>query len=271
MQSFSAQDSANHPAIPPYSSNIRPALTSFADEVSATVARLFAYVGVLALFGILGLHAWDQLQLELAADPLPATGWSLADRSWPAFSLSPRDISDKSEKSDTYVVIRHPLGGRKDIFRWSGTAEKAAAELEIYRPGAEYGPESSERAGLAARMLAGGVDLEQAGVIESKFGNVALLRQPGREGPGSCLGFFKRIDDPALQISGFSCRGDSLAGRRAAIDCMLNRLMLLTAGNEPKLAEYFARAELRRSGCAAATASTDWMTEAANPQLRGAF
>jgi len=268
MQSFSANDHA----IPPYSGSIRPALTSFADEVCATVARLFAYVGVLMLFGILGLHAWDRLQVDLAAEPAPEAGWSVADHSSPAFALSPRDASDKYQKSDTYVVLRHPADGRKDIFRWSGTGERPVGELEIYRPGGEYGPASVALAELAARMLAPGAELEPAGVIESKFGSVALLRRVGgREGAGSCLGYFKRIDDPAVQISGWSCRGDSLPARRAEIDCALNRLMLLTAGNEPKLAEYFARAELNRSSCASATASADWLTDGANPRLRGAF
>jgi hypothetical protein len=103
MQSFSAQD----PAIPPYSSNISPALTNFADEVCATVARLFVYVGVLMLFGILGLHGWERLRADLAAGP------------------------DKSERSDSYTILRHPLGGRKDIFRWPGTGEKPIAGLEI--------------------------------------------------------------------------------------------------------------------------------------------
>ncbi len=272
MQSFSAQDPVNHPANPPYSSNIRPALTNFADEVCATVARLFVYVGVLMLFGILGLHGWDRLRVDLAAEPAPEAGWSVADHSRPAFALSPQDISDNYDKSDAYVMLRHPSGGRKDIFRWSGRGERPAGELEIYRPGSEFGPASVARAELAARMLAAGAELESAGVIEGKFGGVALLRQAGgHEGAGSCLGYFKRIDDPALQISGWSCQGDSLPARRAVIDCVLNRLMLLTAGNEPKLAEYFARAELDRSSCASATASADWLTDAANPRLRGAF
>ena len=42
-----------------------------------------------------------------------------------------------------------------------------------------------------------------------------------------------------------------MPARRAAIGCMLNRLILLTAGNDPKLAELFARAELKRGSCAA--------------------
>jgi hypothetical protein len=116
--------------------------------------------------------------------------------------------------------------------------------------------------------------LEAAGVIESKFGTVALFRQAGAkdEAKDACLGFVKSIDDPGLKISGFSCHGDSLPARRAAVGCMLNRLILLTAGSEPKLAELFARAELRRTDCAAqgtSGASLDWVTSAENPHLRG--
>ena len=65
-----------------------------------------------------------------------------------------------------------------------------------------------------------------------------------------------------------------LPARRAAISCMLNRLTLLTAGNEPKLADLFARAELRRGSCAgpnAADGRADWVGSSENPQLRGAL
>jgi hypothetical protein len=56
--------------------------------------------------------------------------------------------------------------------------------------------------------------------------------------------------------------------------CILSRLMLLTAGNEPKLAELFARAELKRANravSATSTASANWVTAAENPRLRGAL
>lgn len=266
MQLFSAEESARSP----YPGKIHPKLTSFADEFCATLARLVAYVGVLALVGILGTQAWNELLIDLAADAPPPPGWSVADRSYPAFALSLPDVGDKSEKPDTYVILRHPGGGRKDVLRWSGPGERPAAELEIYRPGSEYGPISSARAELAARMAASGTVLEAAGVIESKFGDVALLRPAAeREGTGSCLGFLKRLDGPALQMSGWSCQDDSLPARRATINCMLSRLVLLTSGNDPKLAEVFASAELKRRACA--SGPTDWLTEAANPRLRGAF
>jgi hypothetical protein len=272
MRPFSAT-----PDTPQYHARIHPALTSFADECCATLARLIAYVGALALLGMVGVHLWDELPTAAAVEPAAKPGWSLASRSRPAFAVSSLYLSEKSE---TYEIFRHPEGGRKDVFHWGPQDEKPVVELEIYRPGDEFNPsEALLEAEIAVRMDAGGGrELEPAGVVDSKFGPVTLLRltnDPG--GAKSCLGFLKRLGlkrlgDAALQISGWSCQGSGLAVRRAAIGCMLNHLTLLSAGNEPKLAALFARAELKRSGCATAAApavSTDWLMGAENPRLRG--
>ena len=262
MQSFLAS-----PANSYYANRIHPALTSIADECCGMLARLIAYVGTLALLAIVGVHLWDRL--PDFADPGPAAqaGWSVASRSHPAFAISQIDSPDKTE---TYEILRHPAGGRKDVLRWGPAGVWPLAELEIYRFGTEMGQSDTVTADLAARMGAKGPsDLEAAGVIDSKFGHVTLLRLA--DGARSCLGFIRRIDEPGLQISGWSCQSETVPARRAAISCMLNRLVLLTAANDPKLAELFARAELRRSICASATAavSADWVTAAQNPLLRG--
>lgn len=259
-------------AHPSYQSRIHPALTSFADECCGTLAGLIAYVGTLALVAIVGIHLWDELPAGEANEPPAKAGWSLTERSQPAFAVSQ---FDSSEKTETYEIFRHPQGGRRDVIRWAARdarqGEKPVAELEIYRPGGEFSQPEPAFAEIAARMDPKGArELEAAGVIDSKFGPVTLLRHPGDA--GSCLGFLKRLDDPSLQISGWSCQGDALPAQRAAVGCMLNRLILLTAGNGPKLAELFARAELRRTNCAATSPSApsaDWVTSAGNPLLRG--
>jgi len=268
MRSFRA-----NPANSYYPTRIHPALSSFADECCGMLARLVAYVGTLALLAIVGVHLWDQLPDSVALEPAAKAGWSAAARAYPAFAVSQFDLLGKTE---TYEIFRHSEGGRKHVFRWSAQGEKPVAELEIYRPGAEFdrsGPASAE---MTARMEPqGGRDLEAAGIIDSKFGTVTLLRLAGDVGGArSCLGFMKRLDEPDLRISGWSCQGDALPARRAAISCMLSRLVLLTAANDPKLAELFARAELKRGSCtasAAAAASADWVTGAENPSLRGTF
>jgi hypothetical protein len=195
----------------------------------------------------------------------------LAQRSRPAFAVG---SLDPPEKSESYEILRHPAGGRKDIFHWSPPGEKPVAELEIYRPGSEFDRSEPMVAGLAARMTEGAhPELEAAGVIESKFGTIALFRRPGRFDPAkSCLGFTRRFGDPVLQISGWSCQGTTLAARWVAVGCMLDRLTLLASGNEPKLAEPFARAELKRSGCGMpANMAADWVANVENPRLRGAL
>jgi hypothetical protein len=257
-----------NPQFQSYSNRIHPALTSFADECCATLARLLAYVGTLALLAIIGIHFWDQLP-DVELEPAAPMGWSAATRSHPAFAISQPEFIGKS---DTYEILRHPLGGRKDIIRWAGAGARPAAEIEIYRPGGESSRSEPAAASVADRMDPGGVHgFEAAGVVDSKFGSVALLRVAGRaDDVSACLGFVKSLDNPALRISGWTCQGDNLPARRAAVACTLNRLVLLTAGNEPKLAELFASAELKRGGCGAA-ASSDWMTEAQNPALRGAL
>ncbi|QWG13498.1 hypothetical protein KMZ29_01755 [Bradyrhizobium sediminis] len=255
------------PANSYYPNRIHPALSSFADECCGMLARLAAYVGALALLAILGAHVWDQLPEIADAEPAAETGWSEAPRSHPAFAVSKFDSLDKTV---SYEVLRHPEGGRKDILRWGTPGERPVAELEIYRRGAEPSQSGLAMAEIAERMsFAGRSEPEAAGVVDSKFGMVTLLRLAGTAGSGrGCLGFIKRLNDPDLQISGWSCQGETLPARRAAISCILSRLMLLTAGNDPKLAELFARAELRRSSCAAAP-SSDWVTGPENPGLRG--
>jgi len=244
-------------------------LAAFADEVVGTLARLFAYVGTLALFAILGLAALGQLPDLRGDEPADKPGWSVADRSRPAFALSKLDSSDKTA---SYTILRHPEGGRRDVMRWSGAADQVLAELEIYREGGEFDVTRPAAADLAVQMgLGAATPLEQAGLIETKFGPVALFRPVAApEGARACLGYLKRSEEPALQISGFSCQGDTLPAQRAAIACTLNRLTLLTAGNEPKLADLFAHAELKRRGCDL-QGSPDWLLGAANAQLRGAL
>ncbi|HZR87330.1 MAG TPA: hypothetical protein VFB02_11020 [Bradyrhizobium sp.] len=270
---YSSKYSPKSLAQSPFSTHIHPALTSFADEVCATIARLFAYVGTLALIAILSVHFWNQLP-ALTADGALAADWSLADHSQPAFALGAENHTDKSI---AYTILRHPQGGRKDIFTWPGQGERAIAELEIYCMGDEAASASPPQQDLGLRMPPGG-ELEAAGVVDSKFGTVALLWRASatagsrrQHGAAGCLGFFRTIDDPAMRISGWSCEGDGLPAQRSAVACMLDRLTLLTSGNEPKLAELFARAELNRRNCGGAgpAASGDWISQADNPHLRG--
>jgi len=265
MHSFPAGSAKSHHTL-----RIRTALASFVDEVCGTLARLCAYLMTLALMAIGGIALWEHLPVVTAMEPSPKL-WSQAGRTASAFAVSQLIFPSKIE---TYEVFRHPEGGRKDVFRWSGVGGTPVAELEIYRPGEEIDQVGSPAGYLAARMdPAGPRELEAAGIIDSKFGAVTLFRRVGgTEAARACLRFYRHVEEPKFRLSGWSCLGEDLPARRAAIGCMLNRLVLLTAGNDTKLAELFAHAEVRRSDCAISGApalSADWVMGADNPHLRG--
>jgi hypothetical protein len=263
-----------HPAIrrAPSRRGIHPALKSFADDCRDAVLRMLAYVGVLALIGLVVFYAANPLTdaaLRAVAAPETGSGWSQATHSHPAFALSQLDWPGKSE---TYEIFRHPEGGRKDVLRVAAPGEPAVAEVEIYRIGAEASglPEAE----LAARMDPGGTAaIQNAGLVETKFGPVALLSLTGGAGPGGCFGFLKSIEPAGVRLSGFSCRGDNGPQRRAAVGCLLDRVVLLTAGGDGAIAGAFAQAELRRANCNSnrlpATAAADWVTGMQDPHLRG--
>jgi hypothetical protein len=257
-------------------SGFHPALRSFADECSAVFVRLFAYVCGLAVLATIMVDLLASVPVGAAIRPQPAPGWTPASRPHPAFAISQLDLAGRT---DAYEILRHPDGGRKDIMRWALTAsESPTAEIEIYRPGTELDAFAAADTDLALRMGLREVDeVEAAGVIDTKFGPVPLLRfgssslakgQPATV--TTCMGFAKAFDHPKLRISGWSCQGDTPAAQRALLSCTLNRLTLLSAGNDPKVAELFAHAELRRAGCTAGkTPTADWVNGMQEPSLRG--
>jgi hypothetical protein len=91
-----------------------PVLNGLADECCGMLALLVLYVGALALLAIIGIHLWDELPANAAVEPSAGAGWSVALRSHPAFAVSQFDLPEKTE---TYQILRHPEGGRKDILR----------------------------------------------------------------------------------------------------------------------------------------------------------
>ncbi len=250
-------------------SGFHPALRSFADECSAVFVRLLAYISGLAVLAVLVADLFAAVPVEKSVVQAPSPSWTQASRPHPAFAISQLDLTGRT---DAYDILRHPDGGRKDILRWAATApEPVSSEIEIYRPGGEIDAFAAADTDLAFRMgLRNSTDAETAGVIDTKFGPVTLLRFGGGGKTASCMAFAKSFETPKLRISGWTCQGDSPATQRASLGCTLNRLTLLSAGNDPKVAELFARAELKRAGCTAAVApSADWVNGPQEPVLRG--
>ena len=231
---------------------------------------MIAYAGGLALVAIVGMHVSDHWPVSAPLEPAAKADWGRAERSYPSFAVSPLDLAEKTE---TYEILRHPEGGRKDIIRWWVQGEKPVAELEIYRLGGEAGESGalvSESTAEIGTTRASGE--ETAGVINSKFGIVSLLRLTDTH---SCLGFVKRFDQANLRISGWSCQGGTLSARRAAIRCTLDHSDPASGRERPQ-----ARRTVRprwSSSAAVARPPTplrsrrDWVTGTEDPLLRGSL
>ena len=155
----------------------------------------------LALIAILRYRAMGRTcPMSTATEPATASTWSQAGRTAPAFAVSQLIFHGKTE---TYEIFRHPEGGRKDIFRWSGADGTPVAELEIYRPGDEIDQVGSAAGYLAARMdPAGARELEAAGIIDSKFGAVTLFRRVGgTEAARACLAILSSMSMSRNSVS----------------------------------------------------------------------
>jgi len=251
-------------------------LTSFADEFRATTTRIVAYLCGVAALALIATDIASRLSDDVDFAPrllLRQSAWQSVERPIPAFAAPSPDLA---EKTATYEILRHAEGGRKDLMKWSDAGvAMPSAEIEIYRRGTEsvgFAPATLE---IRARTALWNVREVQAdGVIDSKFGPVSLVAfSTAAAGKTlNCTGFARSFDDPAVQISGWTCGGAAQPAGRQAVACLLNRLTLLAAGSDPKLAELFARSELKRQAdcSSAAVASEGWLNSLDEPELRGA-
>ena len=256
-------------------------LRAIGRETGAIAVRLAAYLGALAALGILivELLPVGQSAARIAVPERPQ--WIAMDRPHAAFAVSFPDIPGQNP---AYAVMRSAAGGgRKDVMSVEGQGRNAGrlAMLEVYRPGNEFTGFGTPEAEIQMRAAPSGMveALAAAPAIDSRFGPLALVDftrlQNGR--PQGCLGFVGRADEPQLQISGWVCNAGAGMVARTAVNCALDRLTLLSAGNDPQLAKFFAKAELKDGFCSPKTARAgppgrpaDWLNGRTETRLRGA-
>jgi hypothetical protein len=260
---------------------VHPGLRQFADEFSATCVRIFAYIGALALLVVVTVKLFGSPAVEAAIEPA-RSAWTNVERPYRAFALAVPEFGDPEPD---YAIRRHPDGGRKDVMTWGDPSSIGSRLMvEIYRPGREirrFGEAATEVVARTAE-LGGPYALKPAEGIESKFGRLTAFDFTAAQGgrPRNCLGFARAFDDPRLQIAGWYCKAGREVVDRSGLACAFERLTLLMAASEPKVTEFFARAELKRKFCAqksvartpAANTSikrNDWIDAPKEPKLRG--
>jgi hypothetical protein len=253
-------------------------------EIAGTVIRLIAYLGTLAVIAIVFVQLLPVGESAALVAMPQKSHWMMMDRPHPAYAVSFPDIADPHA---AYVVMRSAGGGRKDIATlegpvrgFTGTAGRSA-RVEIYRPGSEFAGFGAPEDEIAARVASiGKIEAATAApAIESRFGPLALINFTLVQGgiQRGCLGFVGRVDQPRLQISGWFCNAGPELVARTPVACGIDRLTLLSAGNDPKLAEFFANAELKAPACNArqtragtGSRTADWPGGRQEVRLRGA-
>jgi hypothetical protein len=152
--------------------------------------------------------------------------------------------------------------------------------VEIYRPGKELTRFGDPLAEVSARAVELGntSQFAPAPAVSTKFGDVALVDFVAARDNRirHCVGFVRAFGDPLLQIAGWYCKGSDEIIDYQKIVCALDRLSVIAAGSDPKVAALFAAAELQRKFCkekpvlrGATLKRNDWIEAGRDPKLRG--
>jgi len=228
---------------------------SLPEEIQGTVVRLLAYMGALAILAIAAASLFQMPAVIASTDPAPRSlrsQWIEVERPHPAFELV---LSALGGPPSRYAILRRDSDdGRKDVLTWGEMRGSGPfVYVEIYRPGFAGERFIDPASEIAARIVDFTVtdDVKPAGVIDSKFGPVALVdfAIAANGGVRRCLGFARPFRDPSLQIAGWYCSAGEEVVNRATVACALDRLTLTSAGGDDKVAELFARAEIKRAFC----------------------
>jgi hypothetical protein len=246
-------------------------------------STLLAYAAV----GVMAAILADDLVRGPQAVPPPSAEirlqpeWIEIPRAQAAFALN----SSTLESVDAhYVVRRHrPGGGRKDELTFGDPGSRRPyVRVVLYRPGAEgiAEPDPLEAVIEVASLSSIDADLQETNhKVATKFGTLPIVAMTvnSASGPRQCIATAAAWSDPRLGLTAWWCNQGAELVAHGDFACLLDRLALMSAGGDDRLAEFFARAELRRRSCGpdgsfvspTPKRHDDWIYAKAMPRLRG--
>lgn len=186
-------------------------------------------------------------------------GWIHVARPIAMFGLDAPEIGKRAG----YEARRSQDGGRREDMLSFGEfgdgqpflALKFQANREAAEQGAAVGLSQPFVITLVRESAARGLSVGRSGtttLIETKFGTVETADIGLSDGSAgrACIGF-RHLDGAAhLSFSGWLCGGETRPVDRTQLACLLDRVELLSAGDDPGLRAVFAKAEpQRRPGC----------------------
>jgi hypothetical protein len=215
-----------------------------------------------------------------AAEPLrPA--WIEVSRPHGAFALNSPSLEGLEAH---YVVRRHRFGGgRKDELTFGDpSAPRPYIRVEVYRPGSEgtAEPDALEAVVALASRSAINAELEETNrKLRTKFGALPVVAMTVKNGDSlrRCIATAYAWNDPRLGLVAWWCNDGPELVAHGEFACLLDRLALMSAGGDDRLAEFFAQAELRRGYCGSYGSIVsptpkhhdDWIHAKIAPRLRG--
>jgi hypothetical protein len=150
-----------------------------------------------------------------------------------------------------YTAERHPEGGgRRDRLTFGKFGASAWLQVTLYRPGSEGGDPAPLFVDMARRAAAAGLPVTRMGQpkpLATRLGSVevadlALTGAAAGSGQNTtCLGF-RSAEGKVLEIGGFACGTPGNPIDRARLACALDRLDLVSAGEDVQLRAFFTGA-----------------------------
>lgn len=184
----------------------------------------------------------------------------------------------------SYHVRRHRTGGglKDDLTFGSADDRGLYVHVSIYRPGLEGMVDPDPFEAVVGVALESEIDAElqeASGRLHTKFGTLPVMSMTvaGAGGLRSCIAAADSWNDPQFGLVAWWCNDGPEIVAYGEFACLLDRLTLMTAGGDDRLAEFFARAELKRRFCnahgtfvsATPRLVNDWMHAKRTPRLRG--
>jgi hypothetical protein len=217
----------------------------FLGEFVRSILAVALYCGFLAAGAYGALRLYESLPKPEHADAVPAADWSESTPGTPTLTL---DLAEFVDGTPKHIVRRHSRGGgRRDLIVWERSGERTPAfAIEIYRRGTEAEAAPDPIKAIPSRLARPA----ETTVLPSKFGAFTLSRsQETGEHGRLCVGFVRPADEASPRIAGLYCDRLTHAKAVEVVACALDRLSLVSAGGDGKLAGLFARAQLRQSTC----------------------
>ncbi|RDJ22444.1 hypothetical protein DWF00_02355 [Bosea caraganae] len=177
-------------------------------------------------------------------------GWVRIAKPIAMFGL---DSAELDRQAPSYEARRSQDGGkREDVLAFGGFTEaKPYLVLRLLLDAKDEQLSQPFVISLVREAAGRGMSLQRSGAptgIETKFGLVETADATLSDGATSraCIGFRHRMGDAQLSLSGWWCGAEKRPADRQQLVCLLDRVDLLSAGDDRALHAAFARTELKR-------------------------